>query len=372
MVTTIKNTVLNGLPVLRASFFEWIKSKRFLILEKRLLVVGFALLTLFTIFRHSQDANPVFLKNGESFSTRFAAAEQKLKNGYDWKPQGVGDDVQVADMTYLAAGAVIDVDSGSVLWSKNLQEKIAPASLSKLATVMTAIDISKLDKKVEVFEEAAAQVPTKLGLMTGEKLRLDDAIAASILTSANDAAETIASSLGASIGNGTGDFMRLVNAKVEKIGAENTHFSTATGLDDDEHFTTVYDLAIIGHEAYKNYPYIAQVAATEYKRLHPNVDHKMFDLPNWNALLGTYPGVDGLKIGYSEKAGHSTIVTAKRNGVNLMAIVIGAHSLEERELAAAALLNYGFGKYGIAAYPVEELDLVKRFEDWRRQLSMAN
>lgn len=370
MIRNLKVTLGNAYPVLRISFFSWIKSKRFLILEKRLIVVGFfLLLTLVIQSKNISDSKKTV--SPQKRNENLIVAQNKIKGG-EWKIVGIGNGQDIADLPKIKAGAVINVEDGKVLWSKNIEQKISPASLSKLATSMVALDLEKLDKQIEVSKEASEQTPTKLGLKTGEKLRLDEAISATILTSANDAAETIASSIGKSIGgNGTDDFMDLVNIKLERLGAKNSHFTTATGLDEEQHFSTVADLAIIGREAYKNYPYISEVAAQTFKRLEPNSSHKVFDLPNWNALLGTYPGVNGLKIGYTENSGHSTLVTANQGGVNLMAIVIGANSIENREIAAASLLNYGFSNYGIDPFPLSQLDLIKRFEDWRRQLSLA-
>ncbi len=254
----------------------------------------------------------------------------------------------------------------------NLKQKIAPASLSKLATVTTALDIAKGDLPIFIMQTAADQIPTKLGLIQGEILRLDEAIAAAVMTSANDATEAIAHSLGQGLGGGDSKFMELVNLKLKKLGAVDSNFTTATGLDDSSHYSTIYDLALVAHNAKVNYPVVSADAASLYKRLDANQNHKLYDLPNWNALLGTYPGVDGLKIGYTENAGYSTIVTAARDGKKLMAVVIGANSIEDREKAAATLLNYGFEKYGIAAYPVNSLDLTKRFNDWKEQLTAAN
>src|SRR5438132_464276 len=125
----------------------------------------------------------------------------------------------------------------------------------------------------------------------------------------------------------------------------------------------------MAHEAVTNYPLITDAASRDYVHLDANENHRMIDLPNWNALLGSYPGVNGLKIGYTEEAGHVTMVTADRNGKKLLAIVIGAKSIEDREMAAARLLNYGYASYGIKEYPLADINLVKRFEDWRRQLS---
>ncbi|MBI4037712.1 D-alanyl-D-alanine carboxypeptidase [Candidatus Curtissbacteria bacterium] len=344
----------------------------FLNFEKRLVFIALAFVLSFAVFRqiNSQDnsiLSPVPINKREAF---FDAKKKLTGNDY-WQPQGAGSSENVENLPQIRAGAVIDEDSGKVLWSSNLNEKIAPASLSKLATVITALDLASENELLVVSKNASEQIPTKLGLREKERLTLSEAIAGAILTSANDATEVIADDLGKRAGSGTTTFMQLVNEKLKKIGAANTRLETATGLDSVNHYSTVYDLAIIANDAKTNYPLIAKIAASEYLRLDANANHKLFDLPNWNALLGTYPGVDGLKIGYTEEAGHATIVTASREGKNLMAIVVGANSIEDREIAAAALLNYGFSGLGIEPYPVENIDLVKRFEDWRRQLSYA-
>lgn len=345
--------------------------KKAFVFEKRLvlLILMFALGTF--IFKHSlmlQSKNEI---SAVDKKIKILAAEAKIRTSANWKPSGSGSGEVIYGLPEIRAGAVVDFESGNVIWSNNLKGKVAPASLVKLATVMTALDLENLNKQITVSAEAADQIPTKLGLKAGEKLTLDEAVAAAVLTSANDATEAIADSIGKEVGGGPADFMQLVNLKLKKIGAVSSHFTNAPGLDEADNFSTVYDLAIIAHSARANYPLIAKTASSDYRRLEANLDHKLFDLPNWNALLGTYPGVDGLKIGYTEAAGHVTIVTADRNGHELMAIVIGAKSLEDREVAGATLLNYGFGKYGIEAFPVENLDLVRRFEDWRKQLSSA-
>lgn len=300
---------------------------------------------------------------------KYLAAKNGVRGQKDWSPQGFGSGEYLESIPKIKAGAVLNLETGEVLWSLNLKERIAPASLSKLATAATAFDIAPLSQVVSVTDDAADQIPTKLGLRQGERLTLEEALKAAILTSANDATEAIAESIGSDLGGGTSTFMNLVNLKLSKIGAGESHFETATGLDNANHYSTVYDLSIIAHDIFKNYPFIKEVASQKYFRLNPDNNHRLIDLPNWNALLGTYPGVNGLKIGYTENAGHVTIVTAQREGKNLMAIVIGASTLENREIGAATLLNYGFSQYGIDPYPVENLNLVDRFEDWRRQLS---
>lgn len=353
-----------------ANFFHFTFTKEAISIEKRFFLILLMVFSLVLIVNHDHAYSSKQLPLDQvKKSNAFLEAKNKIQGEAKWKPLGFGSGEYLTTLPKIDAGAVIDSDSREVLWSMNLKKKIAPASLAKIATVMTAMDISNLEKTLVVSPEAADQIPTKLGLRAGERLILKEAITASILTSANDATETISDYFGNELGNGTSIFMDLVNIKLNKIGAYDSHFETSTGLDGDNHYTTVFDLAIMAHEAKENYPFISEIASKDYVKLEANSDHKLFDLPNWNALLGTYPGVDGLKIGYTEKAGHATIVTAKRDGHELIAIVIGADSLEDRETAAAILLNYGFEKYNIEPFPIWKLDLTRRFEDWRRELT---
>ncbi|MCR4324659.1 MAG: hypothetical protein NUV69_03145 [Candidatus Curtissbacteria bacterium] len=354
--------MLRKIPQLLGSVFK---------VEKRIILIAFIVALMVLFYRSESDLSASSQQTyADPKRTAFVEASKKLTAGSNWTPKGYGSGEYLETIPRIKAGAVIDFDSGEVIWSQNLKNRISPASITKVATVMTALDIASKDKVISVSVKAAEQIPTKLGLEFGERLTLEEAIKASMLTSANDAAEAIADYLGSDIGDGSGAFMNLVNLKLEKIGALDSNFETPTGLDGNNHYSTVYDLAILAHEAKANYPFINQIASSEYIRLAPNGNHRLFDLPNWNALLGTYPGVDGLKIGYTENAGHVTAVTAEREGKKLIVIVIGAKSLEDREIAAATLLNYGFEKRGVEPYSVDDLDLVERFQDWKRQLTM--
>ena len=341
-------------------------------IEKRIILAFLMLFIGSLIARQVGNLHPAETAAPLKKKIQYMTALGKIREGDNWKPQGLGSQEDLATLPKISAGTVIDFDLGQVLWSRNFKQKIAPASLAKLATAMTALDIAAPSKLITISQTAADQIPTKLALKVSEKITLDEAIAAIVLTSANDAAEALSGFLGDEIGNGTPTFMGLVNKKLGMIGASDSHFVTSTGLDAEDQYSTVYDLLIIAHEAKTNYPLISKLATLEYQKLPADTNHRLIDLPNWNALLGTYPGVDGLKIGYSEAAGYATIVTAKRDSKYLMAIVIGAKSLEEREIAAATLLNFGFSKFNIQPFPVSELNLVKRYQDWQRQLSLAN
>lgn len=343
-----------------------------LLLSKRVLILVVMTISVILMLEKTTSVNSETLPMASNNYSAFDVAQAKIKGDSDWKPQGWGSGEYLTTLPVIKAGAVLDFDTGEVIWSMNLKQKTATSSLSKLATVTTALDIANGDALIPVTQAAADQIPTKIGLAQGESLTLNDSIAAAVMTSANDSAEAIAQGLGQSLGGGESKFMELVNLKLKKLGATDSNFVNPTGLDDSSHYSTVYDLALVAHDAKANYTVVAGDAASLYKRLDANQNHKLYDLPNWNALLGTYPGVDGLKIGYTEAAGYSTIVTAQRDGKKLMAIVIGANSIEDREKAAATLLNYGFEKYSIAAYPLNQLDLTKRFNDWKEELTAGN
>ncbi len=359
-----------SLSTLQNRLFRFLDLLRFF--NKRILVIFImsALIALMFVVNPSvQKGTSATVLDSKS---TLVAAQANIKGDSTWHPKGWGSGEYLDTLPIIKAGAILDFDTGDVLWSMNLKQKIAPASLSKLATVTTALDLARGEHLISVTDNASGQIPTILGLKTGEKLTLDEAIGGAIMTSANDAAQAIADSIGSEYRIGLSGFMGLVNFKLSKLGAADSHFVTATGLDDANHFSTVYDLAIIAHDAKVNYPDIANAASDLYKKLDANQNHKLYDLPNWNALLGTYPGVDGLKIGYTENAGYSTIVTSEREGHKLMAIISGASSIQDRDMAAATLLNYGFGKFNLGSFPLDSIDLTKRFNDWKEELSGAH
>jgi D-alanyl-D-alanine carboxypeptidase (penicillin-binding protein 5/6) len=159
-------------------------------------------------------------------------------------------------------------------------------------------------------------------------------------------------------------FINFMNQKARLLGLGQTRFSNTQGFDDEKQYSNVYDLAKIARYAQLNYPLINQAAATAYSRLEKNQNHGFYHLPNWNALLGTYPGVQGLKIGYTDKAGHCTIVTAEKKGISLIVIVMGAGSIIDRDLAAAVLLNYAFAKEGEQTVTIDQSLIKPRIDEW--------
>jgi len=268
--------------------------------------------------------------------------------------------------TKLKAYLLLNSETGEVYSAKSAIEKIPPASLTKLVTAMVALDVSTSSAVLSASNKAAAQEPTVLGVKVGETFTLEELTTAMITTSANDATTIVSEEVLKPYQGDESVFVALMNKKAELLGLGNTHFTNSQGFDDDKQFTNAYDLARIAHYAYRNYPLIRQAAATRYTTLEKTDTHGFYHLPNWNALLGSYPGVDGLKIGYTDTAGHSTIVTAKRKDTQLIAIVIGAESIIDRDLAAATLLNFGFKQDGIKPVIVNEALIKPRLDEWRQ------
>ncbi|MDP3733237.1 MAG: hypothetical protein Q8Q91_01730, partial [Candidatus Daviesbacteria bacterium] len=149
-------------------------------------------------------------------------------------------------------------------------------------------------------------------------------------------------------------------------GLKNTHFTNAPGYDNREHFSSAEDLSILSVYALKNYPLIEQAAAKEIEDLTNKGQDMRFYLQNWNGLLGIYPGVSGLKIGNTQKAGYTTIVVSERGGRKLLAVVLGAPGVLERDLWAAQLLDLGFNKLvGLAPVGLSEETLRQKYASWQ-------
>ncbi len=265
----------------------------------------------------------------------------------------------------VKAYIVVNSSDGRVYSAKDATTRLAPASLTKLMTAIIALDVSDPSAKLMTSGAAALQEPTHLGVKPGEIFTIDELIPAMIMVSANDAAKIIGEETLRQYGGDEQVFITLMNKKSELLGLGETHFSNTQGFDSPTQYTNAYDLVRIARYAYEHYPIIKQAAATPYATIEKNLDHGFYHLPNWNALLGTYPGVDGLKIGYTADAGYSTAVTATRDGVSVIVIVLGADSIIERDLAAATLLNYAYEQEGKRGVEISQSLIQPRLDEWR-------
>lgn len=272
----------------------------------------------------------------------------------------------------LASGyIVVDLDTGKVLAEKNASDRLRVASLTKVMTSVVAMDLAEAQEKFTVSSKAAAIIPTKIGVVSGQKMTLEELLNASLLTSANDAVQVIKEGVNRKYeqalfsGNKQDIFIRSMNTKAEILGLKNTHFENPQGFDGDAHFSSAEDLAILSQYALTNYPLIADIAKKDYQLLEANSDHKQFDLYNWNGLLGVYPGVYGLKIGNTGEAGNTTIVASERDGKKVLVVLLGAPGVLERDLWASQLLDLGFEKLGLDSIGITEAELRAKYSTWK-------
>ncbi len=260
--------------------------------------------------------------------------------------------------------AVVDFNSGEVLVEKNLSKKTSLASITKVMTVVTALDLMDKNELITISQKAADMEPTKIGVVSGQKMSLEELINAALLTSANDATQAIADGVDNKYGE-KGLFIEAMNAKAKSMGLKNTQFDNAIGLDSPNHYSSPEDIAIFTRYALTNYPLIESVVKKDYEFLAADNNHKQFDLYNWNGLLGVYPGAEGVKIGYTGDALYTTSVVAQRDGKKLIVVMLGAPGILKRDLWAAQLLDLGFGKSGIQAANITEQQLKDKYLTWK-------
>jgi D-alanyl-D-alanine carboxypeptidase (penicillin-binding protein 5/6) len=236
------------------------------------------------------------------------------------------------------AAVIMDVNSGRILYSKNMDEKLAMASTTKIMTTLVAIESGRLEEKVTVSRKASYTGGSSIYLRQGERHSVKDLLYAIMLRSGNDAAVAVAEHIGGSADG----FADLMNQKAQEIGAINTRFANPHGLDVAGHYTTAHDLALITAYALKN-PVFADIVRSKKKTIegppNENWDRVMI---NKNKMLWQFDGGDGVKTGFTNKAGRCLVSSATRNGMQLVCVVLNCGPMWED---STALLEYGFKNY---------------------------
>ncbi len=212
---------------------------------------------------------------------------------------------------------LMDAKSGRVLWGKNEKAPLAMASTTKIMTAILALESGKKEETVTVSERAAFAPKVKMGLSPGEKLRLYDLMQALMLESSNDAAVAIAEHIGGSVEN----FCAQMTAKAKIIGARDTVFETPNGLDAGEHHSTAYDMALITRYAL-GVPGFLDLTNTPEASFKS--DGRKYSVTNKNRLLHEYTGANGVKTGYTGRAGHCFVGAARRGDMQLISVVLGS------------------------------------------------
>ena len=253
------------------------------------------------------------------------------------------------------SAVLMELSTGTILQEHNAHEALPPASVTKVMTmllVMEAIDSGKIrwEDPVTASEQAAAKGGSQVYLKAGEVMTVRDMMKSVAVSSANDCACALAEHLCGS----EEAFVEQMNRRAGELGMKDTHFVNCTGLDDGQeaktHVTSAYDIALMSRELLKNHPKI-----TEFTTIWMDtIRNGSFGLSNTNRMVRFYKGTTGLKTGFTREAGFCLSASARRENMDLIAVVMGASSSKERFSACKSLLDYGFANFSLAAPELTE------------------
>lgn len=239
---------------------------------------------------------------------------------------------------------LVEPVSGTVLYEKNSEEKFAPASVTKIMTMLLAIEAVDngsitLSDKIVCSENAKNMGGSTMLLDTGEVRTVEEILKGIAIASGNDAAVAMAEYLGGSVDN----FVSIMNKRAKELGMVNTNFKNCNGLPEEGHYTTAKDISIMSLELLKH-PSILKYTGT-YMETISEGRKSPIELVNHNKLVRFFNGCDGLKTGYTEEAKYCISATAVRDGIRMLAVIMGAPTYKVRNRDASMLMNYGFSKY---------------------------
>lgn len=238
---------------------------------------------------------------------------------------------------------LMDQTTGTVLFEKNADEKRAPASVTKIMTlllIMEAVEDEKLDwsSPIAVSPEAAGMGGSQVYLKEGETMTTDEMVKCIAVVSANDCCVAMAEAISGTVSS----FISKMNQRAKELGMNNTHFNSCTGLDTEDHYTTARDIAIMSRELMKH------KKIKDYSTIWMDtVRNGEFTLSNTNKLVRFYDGATGLKTGFTDNAGYCLSATATRDSLSLIAVVLGGETSDKRFADAKTLLNFGFSQFTI-------------------------
>lgn len=241
---------------------------------------------------------------------------------------------------------LLDFETGTILFQKNENEQLAPASMTKIMSmllIMEAIDSQKIsfDNDVTISENASSMGGSQVFLETGEVYKVSELLKGIAIASGNDAVVAMAEYISGSVDK----FVETMNNRAKELGLTNTVFKNPHGLDTEGHVSTAYDMAMIAKELLKH-PKILEYTSI-YEDYLKKPDGTSTWLVNTNKLVRFYDGVDGLKTGFTSTAGYCLTATAKKNNLRLIAVSMGSETSEKRSSDISSMLNYGFNSYKI-------------------------
>lgn len=236
------------------------------------------------------------------------------------------------------AAIVYERSSGKILYGKEENEKRKMASTTKIMTAIVVLENTNLDDIVTISSKAAGTGGSRLGLHKDDKISIQDLLYGLLLCSGNDAAVALAEHVSGDLSN----FANMMNSKTTSLGLSSTHFVTPHGLDDDNHYTTAYELALITNYALKNDVFANLVKTKTYTI---SINNHPKTLSNTNELLGNLDGVYGVKTGFTNGANRCLVTAVKRDNMDIICIVLGADTKKDRTKDSINLINYSFNNF---------------------------
>lgn len=310
-----------------------------------------ALVSLFLVLA-MLFSNTAVLASDESADVDISDEEQSDAPIYD---ASVSLDVRL-DLDAKAA-ILMEASTGSVLYAQNADESMSPASVTKIMTLLLTMEAMEsgafdLDTVVTASEHAASIGGSQIYLEAGEQLTVRDMIKSVVVASAND----VATALAELVSGSEELFVQKMNERAKELGMKNTNFENPTGLDDNttNHVTSARDIAIMSREL------MSHELIFEFTKIwQDTIRDGAFTLTNTNRMIRYYSGCTGLKTGSTSKAGYCISSTAERDGMELIAVILGSSTRENRNKSASKLLDYGFANYAYVFFDTEILDPIK-------------
>ena len=253
-------------------------------------------------------------------------------------------------LSVSSKGAVLmNGTTGEIIWEKDAHERLSMASTTKIMTALLLCENADLNETIITTDEMVRVEGSSMGLLAGDTVSYHDLLYGMMLASGNDAANTVAISLA---GNAT-DFAKMMNDKAKEIGMVNSNFVTPSGLDDENHYSTAYDMALLARYALNNENFAAAAGSVSKKLCYGNPPYNR-TLTNHNKLLKTYDGLIGVKTGFTKKSGRCLVTAAKRGNEYLIAVTLGC---PDDWRSHEALLDFGFTQLEDCLLQTEEYEV---------------
>ena len=262
--------------------------------------------------------------------------------------------ISAEDLTLNAKSSIlIEASTGKILYEKNKDERYAPASMTKMMSLVIIMDNIyngnlRLDEMIKTSKNASGMGGSQIFLKEGEEMSVDDMLKGITIGSANDATVALAERIAGS----EEAFVKIMNEYAKKLGLKNTHFKNCTGLDENDHYSSAYDMSVIARELVKHEK-ILNYSSIYETYLRSDTDNK-FCLVNTNKLVRFYKGVDGLKTGYTDTAGYCLTATINKDNMRVIAVVMGEDSSTTRNSEVSGLLDYAYNLYKKDTYITKE------------------